>query len=147
MLSDTLRYINLAGLAIGLVTLCGPMHLCVCVNEESVDGEGGDSQTLSDTLRCIHKGADSEALSDTLRYINLTGLAVGIGVRDQVTDWVVYKFGALLVPTGYLTHTRQSDGTHKLDGALKNTVRTKILHHRRRYLDRPDPISSLHTSS
>jgi len=33
-LSDTLRYINLAGLVIGLVTLRGLMHLCACVSEE-----------------------------------------------------------------------------------------------------------------
>ena len=32
-LSDTLRHINLAGLFQGLVPLCGPMHLCVCVSE------------------------------------------------------------------------------------------------------------------
>ena len=58
--SDTLRYINLAGLVIGLVALRGPMHLCACVREERGDGEG----------------AASQALSDTLRYINLTGLAI-----------------------------------------------------------------------
>ena len=39
-LSDTLRHINLAGLDIGLVVLCGPMNLCVCVREESGDGKG-----------------------------------------------------------------------------------------------------------
>ena len=60
MLSDTLRYVNLAGFAIGLVTLRGPMHLCACVREERGDGEG----------------AGSQALSDTLRYINLAGLAI-----------------------------------------------------------------------
>jgi hypothetical protein len=50
-LSDTLRYINLAGVAIGLVTLPGPMHLCACVSKECGDGEGAGSQALSDTLR------------------------------------------------------------------------------------------------
>jgi hypothetical protein len=45
-LSDTFRYINLAGLVIGMVALCGPMHLCACVNEESGNGEGTGSQTL-----------------------------------------------------------------------------------------------------
>ena len=60
MLSDTLRYVNLAGFAIGLVALRGPMHLCACVREERGDGEG----------------AGSQALSDTLRYINLAGLAI-----------------------------------------------------------------------
>ena len=32
--SDTLRYINLTGGVIGLVTLSGPMYLCPCVSEE-----------------------------------------------------------------------------------------------------------------
>ena len=62
MLSDTVRYINLAGLAIGLVALRGPMHLCACESEERGDGEG----------------AGSQALSGTLRYINLAGLAIGL---------------------------------------------------------------------
>jgi len=60
VLSDTLRYINLAGLAIGLVALRGPMHLCACVSEKHGDGEG----------------AGSQALSDALGYINLAGLAI-----------------------------------------------------------------------
>ena len=42
---------------IGLVVLCGPMYLCVCVSEKRGDGEGTGSQVSSDTLR----------------YINLTG--------------------------------------------------------------------------
>jgi len=46
VLSDTLRYINLAGFAIGLVTLRGPIHLCVCVSEERGDGEDAGSQPL-----------------------------------------------------------------------------------------------------
>ena len=41
---------------------------------------------------------------------------------------------------GQLTHTRHTDDSPKPDGALKNTVRSKILHHHRLYLDRPDPI-------
>ena len=45
-LSDTFRYINLAGLGTGLVALRGPMHLCVCVSEDRGDGEGVVSQTL-----------------------------------------------------------------------------------------------------
>ena len=61
-LSNTLRYINLAGLVIELVTLRGPMHLCACMSEERGDGED----------------AGSQALSDTLRYINLAGLAIGL---------------------------------------------------------------------
>ena len=40
MLSDTLRCINLAGLAIGLVALRGPMHLCACVSEERGENAG-----------------------------------------------------------------------------------------------------------
>ena len=62
MLSDTLRCINLAGLAIELVALRGPMHRCACVSEERGDGEG----------------AGSQALSDTLRYIKLAGLGLAI---------------------------------------------------------------------
>ena len=42
-ISNTLRYINLHGLVIGLVVLCGPIHLCVCVIEECGDKEGVDS--------------------------------------------------------------------------------------------------------
>ena len=62
MLSDTLRYINLAGLAADLVASRAPMHLCACVSEERGDGEG----------------AGAQALSETLRYINLAGLATGL---------------------------------------------------------------------
>jgi hypothetical protein len=39
-LSDTLRYINFAKVALGLVVFRGPMNLCVCVREERGDGEG-----------------------------------------------------------------------------------------------------------
>ncbi len=35
-LSDTLRYINLAGLATGLVPLGGPMYLRVCESERVI---------------------------------------------------------------------------------------------------------------
>ena len=45
-LSDTLRYINLAGLAIGLVTLRGLMHLRACVSEER-----GENTCARATLR------------------------------------------------------------------------------------------------
>ncbi len=48
-LSDTLRYINLVGVVMGLVTCRGPMYLCTCVSEERGDGEDTDSQGLSDT--------------------------------------------------------------------------------------------------
>ncbi len=55
--SNTLKYINLVGVAIGLVVLRGPMHLRACVIEKRGDGEG----------------AGSYVLSDILGYINLTG--------------------------------------------------------------------------
>jgi hypothetical protein len=45
--SDTLTYINLAEVALGLVALRGPMHLCACVSEERGDREGAGSQALS----------------------------------------------------------------------------------------------------
>jgi hypothetical protein len=41
---------------------------------------------------------------------------------------------------GQLTHTRESDDAPKPDGSIKNTVRSKILHYPRIYLDHPDPI-------
>jgi hypothetical protein len=50
LISTTLKYINLACLVIGLVVFRGPMYLRVCVIEEGGDGEGVDSQALSDTL-------------------------------------------------------------------------------------------------
>ena len=56
-LSNTLKYINLTGLSIGLVAMRGPMDLRACVSEKRGDGEG----------------ADSYASSDTLGYINLAG--------------------------------------------------------------------------
>jgi hypothetical protein len=42
--------------------------------------------------------------------------------------------------TGQLTNIRRSDGEPELDGALREVVRTKILHYRELYLNRPDPI-------
>ena len=36
------------GLPIRVVTLCGPIHLCVRVSEERGDGEGPGSEGLSD---------------------------------------------------------------------------------------------------
>ena len=62
-LSKTLEYINLVGVDIGLVVLCGPMHLCVCVSEKRGDGEDVGSYTPSDTLGYIN-----------LVCFNLTGL-------------------------------------------------------------------------
>ena len=56
-LSNTLKYINLTGVTVGLVALRGQMHLSVCVSENHGDGEG----------------AGSYVSSDTLGYINLTG--------------------------------------------------------------------------
>ncbi len=62
-LSKTLEYINLTGVDVGLVVLCGPIHLCVCVSEKRGDGEGVGSYTHSDTLGYIN-----------LVCFNLTGL-------------------------------------------------------------------------
>jgi hypothetical protein len=45
--------------------------------------------------------------------------------------------------TGQLTNIRRSDGSPELDGALREVVRTKILHYRQLYLIRPDPIAFL----
>jgi hypothetical protein len=45
--------------------------------------------------------------------------------------------------TGQLTNTRRSDGAPELDGALREVARTKILHYRQLYINRPDPISFL----
>ncbi len=67
--SNTLRYINLTGLVIGLFALRGPIHLCAFVSEERGEGEGGDSQVLSNRLR----------------YINLTDLTVGLVALCGVT--------------------------------------------------------------
>jgi hypothetical protein len=50
-LSDTLRYINLAGLATGLVTLRGPMRLCACVSEEGGENAGARATLRSDVLQ------------------------------------------------------------------------------------------------
>ena len=64
-ISNTLRHIDLDGLVIGLVVLCGPMHLRACVIEEPGDGEGADSQALSDALRYINL-VDSSIVMVTL---------------------------------------------------------------------------------
>ena len=40
----------------------------------------------------------------------------------------------------YVTHTRRSDGTPELDGALRVVDRKKIIHYRHLYVDRPEPI-------
>ena len=50
-LSDTLRYINLVGLATGLVTLRGPMRLCTCVSEEGGENVGARTTLRSDVLQ------------------------------------------------------------------------------------------------
>ncbi len=42
-LSNTLKYMNLTGVVIGLVPLRGPMHLGACVTEKRGDGEGAGS--------------------------------------------------------------------------------------------------------
>ncbi len=45
--------------------------------------------------------------------------------------------------TCQLTNTRRSDDAPELDGALREVARTKILHYRQLYLNRPDPIDFL----
>ncbi len=52
-LSDTLRYINLAEGAVGLVALRGPMHLCVCVYEERGGGEGVGSPAATEATSSV----------------------------------------------------------------------------------------------
>ncbi len=52
-LSNTLKYINLTGVAKGLVALRGPMHLSASVSEKGGDGEGAGSYEPSDTLAYI----------------------------------------------------------------------------------------------
>ena len=41
---------------------------------------------------------------------------------------------------GQLTHTRRSDVAPEPDGVLREVPRTKILHYRQLYIDRPEPI-------
>jgi hypothetical protein len=48
--------------------------------------------------------------------------------------------------TGQLTNTRRSDVAPELDGALREVDRTKILHYRQLYINRPDPIAFLPTT-
>jgi hypothetical protein len=45
--------------------------------------------------------------------------------------------------TGQLTNISRSDGAPELDGTLREVARTKILHYRQLYLNRPDPIAFL----
>jgi hypothetical protein len=44
---------------------------------------------------------------------------------------------------GTLTHRISSNDSPHPDGGLKNTVRTKIIHYRQIYVDKPDPITFL----
>ena len=74
MLSDTLRYINLAEVALGLVALRGRMHLCACVSKERLDGEGAGSQARSDTLRYIN-------LAETPGYFEVCFLTLGTLIK------------------------------------------------------------------
>jgi hypothetical protein len=46
-----------------------------------------------------------------------------------------------IYPIGQLTYTRRSDGAPEPDGVLKAVTRTKIIHYRQVYLNRPDPIT------
>ena len=49
-ISDTLRYLNLAEVALGLVVLRGSIHMCACVSEDLGRGEN-DVTLLTDILR------------------------------------------------------------------------------------------------
>jgi len=52
------------------------------------------------------------------------------------------RFGrSHLHPIGQLTHTRSSDFVPEPYGPLETVVRTKIIHYRQIYLNRPDPIA------
>jgi len=53
LLSDTLRYINLAEGAVGLAALRGPMHLCACVSEERGDGESAGSPAATEATSSV----------------------------------------------------------------------------------------------
>jgi hypothetical protein len=50
-LSITFRYINLTGLSIGLVELCGPIHLCLCERRGWERGGSGLGNTV-DVVNC-----------------------------------------------------------------------------------------------
>jgi hypothetical protein len=52
-MTNTLEYMNLAGVGVDLVALCGPIHR-PCVNEKRGDGEGTGSYEPSDTLGYIN---------------------------------------------------------------------------------------------
>jgi hypothetical protein len=45
--------------------------------------------------------------------------------------------------TGQMTNIRCSDTSPEFDGTLREVARTKILHYRQLYLNRPDPIAFL----
>jgi hypothetical protein len=49
--------------------------------------------------------------------------------------------------TDQLTNLRSSDGVPDLDDSLREVTRTKILHYRQLYLNRPDPIDFLPTAT
>jgi hypothetical protein len=53
-ISNTLKYINLTGLALRLVALRGPMHRRACVSETRRDEEGAVSRPPSDILELQH---------------------------------------------------------------------------------------------
>ena len=66
--------------------------------------------------------------------------------RTLIMDFTLThtRFGRSSVhPIGQFTHTNRSDGAPEPDGALKTVTRTKIIHYRQLYLNRPDPITLL----
>ncbi len=65
------------------------------------------------------------------------------GSRTLIMDFTLThtRFGrSQLYSLGQLTHIRRLDGTPEPDGALRESVRTKIRHYRQLYINRPDPI-------
>ncbi len=69
-LSNTLEYINLTGVVIGLVAFRGPIHLCARVSEKRGDeeGVGCDSEECD---RGVRAGVNTTLLFATLQVVGL----------------------------------------------------------------------------
>jgi hypothetical protein len=80
-LSNTLKYINLTGVALGLVVLCGPIHLCassVCEREaRGRRGSGCDNEELE---RGMGTDVNVTMLFETIRVVGLAE-TVGTAIR------------------------------------------------------------------
>ena len=57
-----------------------------------------------------------------------------------ILRWHMIVSGDLVFTPVANSHTQHSDNTPHPDDTIKNTVRPKILHYRRLYTDRPNPI-------